>query len=99
MLFVQHHPSAKVGMRSICYNLILNTAGIVCCGLQVWLAECIPLHTQVAIKLMDLENFGANLVSFCDVVSPVILCLQVCAWPCLDSACMARISLLVGVHW
>ena len=31
--------------------------------MQVWLAECIPLQTQVAIKLMDLENFGANLVS------------------------------------
>ena len=31
--------------------------------MQVWLAKCIPLNKMVAIKLMDLENFGANLVS------------------------------------
>ncbi|KAA6429895.1 MAG: kinase [Trebouxia sp. A1-2] len=27
----------------------------------VWLANCIPMEKTVAIKLMDLENFGANL--------------------------------------
>lgn len=27
----------------------------------VWLANCIPMEKMVAIKLMDLENFGANL--------------------------------------
>ena len=32
-------------------------------AMQVWLAKCIPLNKMVAIKLMDLENFGANLVS------------------------------------
>ena len=32
---------------------------------QVWLANCIPMERMVAIKLMDLENFGANLVRCC----------------------------------
>ena len=32
-------------------------------AMQVWLANCKPLNKMVAIKLMDLESFGANLVS------------------------------------
>ena len=39
-----------------CTSLYRNIAS------QVWLANCIPLNKVVAIKLMDLENFGANLV-------------------------------------
>ena len=50
-------------MVTHCPCTVRRTPGLTAIVMQVWLAKCIPLNKMVAIKLMDLENFGANLVS------------------------------------